>query len=130
VINKIVWEYLEPSGRTSLPRLYIHLIRVATAPQWQRHGAGTLLCNWGIDVAQKHKLQIGLLATPSGQALYSQLGWKELTRAVVQMPKEKEKESVSMMVMKWYPKEESIFAQALGGVYKFGEVLGRTLCSN
>ena len=73
VIDKIVWKYLEPTERTTLPRTYIHLIRVATSPQWQRHGAGTLLCNWGIDVARKHKLQIGLLATPSGYGLYTQL---------------------------------------------------------
>jgi len=126
VINKIVWEYLEPTDRTTLPRSYIHLIRVATSPKWQRHGAGTMLCKWGIDVAQKHRLQIGLLATPSGWALYSQLGWKELTRAVVRMPEEKE--SVSMTVMKWYPKEDSLFAQTLGGVYRLGEALGLTLC--
>jgi hypothetical protein len=126
VITKIVWKYLEPSDRSSLPRTYIHLIRVATSPQWQRHDAGTLLCNWGLHVAQEHKLQIGLFATPSGEALYKQLGFKELTKALVQMPEEKG--SVSMTVMKWYPKEEGIVAQVLEGVHEWGSALGRALC--
>lgn len=84
------------------------------------------MCNWGFDVAQKYNLQIGLFATPSGEDLYTKLGFKELTKAFVQMPDEKE--SVSMTVMKWYPKEEGFFAQALGGIWKIGEVLGRTFC--
>lgn len=102
------------------------MIRVATtSPKWQRHGAGTLLCNWGIDVAQEHNLQIGLLATPSGQGLYTKLGFKELIRAYVQMPEEKD--SVSMTVMKWYPKGDSIVAQVMGAVWKTGQGL-RQLC--
>lgn len=104
IISRITWDILEPTDRTTLPRTYIHLIRVATSPKWQRHGAGTLLCSWGIDVAQRHNLQIGLFATPSGRGLYTKLGFKKLTTAFVQMPDEKE--SVSMTVMKWFPKGE------------------------
>ncbi|OKL62720.1 hypothetical protein UA08_01364 [Talaromyces atroroseus] len=114
IISRITWEYLEPTDRTTLPRTYIHLIRVATSPQWQRHGAGTLLCNWGIDVAQKHNLQIGLFATPSGRGLYTKLGFQKLTTAFVQMPEEKE--NVSMTVMKWYPQPQKAPGQALNAV--------------
>lgn len=57
-------------------------------------------------MAQRHKLQIGLYATPAGRGLYTKLGFKKLATAFVQMPDEKE--SVSMTVMKWYPKPEGV----------------------
>lgn len=126
IVNPLVWKYLEPTERTSLPRSYIHLIRVATSPLWQRHGAGTLLCNWGIDVAQKHSLQIGLLASPMGQGLYAKLGFKVLKVALVRMPEEKE--GVDVTFMKWYPEGKGLLAQVYGSAGMIGQVLGRMLC--
>jgi hypothetical protein len=32
IISEITWRILEPTDRTSVPRTYIHLIRVATSP--------------------------------------------------------------------------------------------------
>lgn len=52
-------------------------------------------------IADKHKLAIGLFATPSGHSLYKELGFKELKMITVQMPNENE--SVTMACMKWRP---------------------------
>lgn len=101
IINNARRKYLEPSGRKNGPLSYLHLTRLATYPKWQRHGAGTLLSQWGIDVADKQNLNIGLFASPSGEALYKELGFKEL-QIVVQMPGEEE--SVAVACMKRVPR--------------------------
>ena len=126
IVNPIVWKYLEPTDREAPPRTYIHLIRVATSPKWQRHGAGTLLVNWGIKLTQNLSLRIGLLATPSGHGLYAKLGFKDIKTTYVRQPHDDE--SASMEAMLWYSKEEGILGQVAGSIHKFGMTLGQ-LCN-
>ena len=52
-------------------------------------------------MADSKKLAIGVFATPSGETLYKELGFKELKRVTVQIPGEEE--SVSEVCMKWEP---------------------------
>ena len=89
-----------PQGRKKNQLPYIHLTRLATRPEWQRHGAGTKLSKWGIKLAEKHGLDIGLFATPSGRTLYRELGFTEMKQIKVQM--KGEDESVSMTCMRLY----------------------------
>ncbi|KAN0091697.1 hypothetical protein V8E51_017544 [Hyaloscypha variabilis] len=102
IVNEARRTYLEPSGRENGPLSYLHCTRLATDPRWQRHGAGTLLSKWGLDVANDQTLAIGLFATPSGESLYTELGFELLTRITVQMPEEEE--SVTIACMKCEPK--------------------------
>jgi hypothetical protein len=55
-------------------------------------------------VADDQGLAIGLFATPSGENLYTELGFEILTRITVQMPGEDE--SVTVACLKREPKSK------------------------
>lgn len=77
---------------------HIHLKIMATHPDYRRRGAGTKLCNWGIDIAEKNQTYISVFASPMGEKLYSRLGFKELAVVVVQVEGEEEKVSILAML--------------------------------
>lgn len=77
---------------------HIHLRILATHPDYWRRGAGTKLCNWGIDLAEKHRTYISVFASPMGEKLYAQLGFKKLAVVVVQVKGEEEKVNISAML--------------------------------
>lgn len=77
---------------------HIHLKILATHPDYRRRGAGTKLCNWGIDLAEKNRAYISVFASPMGEKLYARLGFKELAVVVVQVKGEEEKVSISAML--------------------------------
>lgn len=77
---------------------HIHLKILATHPDYWRRGAGTKLCNWGIDLAEKNRTYISVFASPMGEKLYARLGFKELAIVVVQVKGEEEKVSISAML--------------------------------
>jgi len=76
ILNATRRKYLETSDRKDGPLSYLHLKRLRVHPKWQRHGAGTLLSKWGIDIAKEQSLDIGLYAMPMGENLYKALGFK------------------------------------------------------
>jgi GNAT superfamily N-acetyltransferase len=59
-----------------LGRNYFQLQLLATRPQFQRQGAATQLCYWGIEVARRTGFAIAVFASPMGRTLYSHLGFK------------------------------------------------------
>lgn len=77
---------------------HIRLRILATHPDYRRRGAGTKLCNWGIDLAEKNQTYISVFASPMGKKLYARLGFKELAIVVVQAEGEEEKISISAML--------------------------------
>lgn len=77
---------------------HIHLKILATHPDYRRRGAGTKLCNWGIDLAKKNQTYISVFASPMGEKLYAHLGFKELAVVVVQVKGEEEKVSITAML--------------------------------
>ena len=58
------------------------LNQVKTLPAQQRKGAGSLLLQWGMELADREGLKVCLEATPFGLRLYEKFGFE--TRAVVE----------------------------------------------
>jgi ribosomal protein S18 acetylase RimI-like enzyme len=77
------------------------MTRLATLPKYQRHGLGTALTNWGLEICQQRNISAGLFSTSIAKQLYDHLGFKLLKDIVVQVPGEEEK--VVMACMKWDP---------------------------
>jgi predicted N-acetyltransferase YhbS len=61
---------------TQLGRNYFQLQILATDPQFQRQGAASELCRWGIEVARRTGFAIGVFASPMGKELYGHVGFK------------------------------------------------------
>ncbi|KAJ4367028.1 hypothetical protein N0V83_007558 [Neocucurbitaria cava] len=76
----------------------IHLRILATHPDWQRHGAGTKHCNWGLDLAYDHRIPVTVLSSPLGGQLYTYLKFETLGFFKVQVEGEEEKLSIGAMV--------------------------------
>ena len=47
----------------------VQLYHLATHPDYQRHGAGTRLLNWGLELAMREKKPITLFGSPMGTKL-------------------------------------------------------------
>lgn len=78
----------------------LHLRVLGTHPDYQRHGAGTQHCKWGVKLAQEHKVPITLFAGPLGQGLYSHIGFTLLANLTIQVEGEEEKMSMGVMIYK------------------------------
>src|SRR5438067_1939783 len=63
----------------------IHLWLLATHPNFRRCRAGTMLCNWGQDLAAENGWPVTVLASPMGKALYEELGYRLVGSTVVQI---------------------------------------------
>lgn len=83
----------------------IQLQILATHPDYQRLGAGTLLVDEGIRLADASALAISVFASPMGARLYSKLGFK--SRASVVVRAEGEAEFVNVEAMVYEPKERA-----------------------
>lgn len=76
---------------------YLHLQCIGTDPDFQRHGAGTLLINWGIRTARQHGLWTGLFASPLGELLYARLGFESVGDVTVRVEGQDEEIGVKAM---------------------------------
>lgn len=56
----------------------IVLNQVKTLPAFQRKGAGSLLMEWGVELAKRENLKICLEATGFGLPLYNKFGFKNV----------------------------------------------------
>lgn len=86
---------------------YLHLRILATHPDFQRRGAASALCRWGIEHAGERKQPVTVFASPMGQKLYIYLGFEYLGTVPVQVEGEDEKLSIGAMVYS-YPDEADI----------------------
>ncbi|KAK7703215.1 hypothetical protein SLS64_009191 [Diaporthe eres] len=77
---------------------HLHLRILATHPDFQRRGAASALCRWGIDYAGERKQPVTLFASPMGQKLYTHLGFDYLGTVPVQVEGEDEKLSIGAMI--------------------------------
>ncbi|KAI7779891.1 hypothetical protein LA080_000214 [Diaporthe eres] len=64
---------------------HLHLRILATHPDFQRRGAASALCRWGIEYAGERKQPVTLFASPMGQKLYTYLGFDYLGTSVRMM---------------------------------------------
>ena len=85
---------------------HLHLRILATHPDWQRHGAATMHCDWGMDLADAHKVPVTILSSPMGSKLYSHLGFETLAHFTVQVEGEEEKLSIGVMIRKYEENED------------------------
>lgn len=75
----------------------IFLMNLLTHPDYQRHGAGTLLVDRGLEEANASRSVLSLLASPMGKPLYTHLGFEDLGAAVVHVEGEEERLCVNAM---------------------------------
>ncbi|KAG6354228.1 hypothetical protein INS49_004832 [Diaporthe citri] len=86
---------------------HLHLRILATHPDFQRRGAASALCRWGVEYAGERKQPGTLFASPMGRKLYTYLGFKYLGTVPVQVEGEDEKLSIGAMMYS-YPDEGDI----------------------
>ncbi|RYP14775.1 hypothetical protein DL765_006152 [Monosporascus sp. GIB2] len=67
-------------------RRHVYLGSMAVHPDHRRRGAGRLLAQWGIDIAEQLKLPIYLEATFEGVPLYDSVGFKRVSHEKVVLP--------------------------------------------
>ena len=76
----------------------MYLSGLYTEPQFQGKGAGRLLKDWGLELARRSDVPVGLIANyPRSVAIYKHWGFQELE--VVRMQKEGEEEHVDISVL-------------------------------
>ncbi|KAF4125980.1 Ribosomal protein S18 acetylase RimI [Geosmithia morbida] len=69
---------IEIMGRR--PHIYCHVI--AVKQEHQRRGAGRMLTQWGLDLAEQLRLPIYLESSPQAERLYRKLGFFEVDNVV------------------------------------------------
>jgi GNAT superfamily N-acetyltransferase len=84
----------------------IHLRILATHPDYQRRGAGTRHCDWGLDLADEHKIPTTVLSSPGGAKLYLHLGFETLGHFTVQVDGEEDKLSIGAMIRRYENDED------------------------
>lgn len=96
-LNKAFTEYFSKYGGNQL-----HLWLLATHPDFRRHGAATMLCNWGLDKAQESTKNgvLSVFASPLGKRLYERLGFETLGSFLIQVDGEEEKLRIECMLSK------------------------------
>jgi ribosomal protein S18 acetylase RimI-like enzyme len=76
----------------------LHLMVLATHPDYQNRGAGAMHCRWGMSLAKEKDLRVTLFASPMGEGLYTYLGFKTVGHVVIQVDGEEEKIETPAMV--------------------------------
>lgn len=77
---------------------HFHLQVLATHPDFQRKGAGSMLVIWGTRKAERTGMAISLFASPMGQMLYTNLGFEVVERVTVNADEEEEWVTLSAMI--------------------------------
>ena len=85
----------------------ISLLTLATLPEYQRRGAGRMLCEWGLAMAKEEGVAVTLFSSPIAQRLYAKLGFKEVGTVHVQVEGEKEFIEFSAMIWEREKKKKS-----------------------
>jgi hypothetical protein len=84
-----------------LGRQYFQLQILATHPDFQRQGAGSALCDWGLRISQLTGLVVSVFASPMGRLLYGRLGFT--TVGSVRIGAQGETEHVILTAMVYLP---------------------------
>jgi len=74
---------------------------LATHPDHQRRGAGSALCNWGMQVAKELNVAISVFASPMGKQLYRHLGFNSLASITIKV--QEEDDFVTLEAMAYIP---------------------------
>jgi GNAT superfamily N-acetyltransferase len=98
--NEMMQEAKSRLFDTPFGQHYFQLQVLATHPQYQRLGAGSALCNWGLKMARLENLSVAVFASPMGRKLYSALGFEPVSNVIIQAPGEEEFINIKAMVYK------------------------------
>ena len=74
---------------------------LATSPKFQRIGAGSMLCKWGIELAERTGMSISVFASPMGRKVYAKLGFCRVRDVIVQA--ETEDQRIVLTAMAYEP---------------------------
>lgn len=77
---------------------HCHLRILATHPDFQRRGAASALCRWGMENARERGVPVTVLASPMGEKIYGHLGFQYLGSVPVQVEGEEGKLSIGCWV--------------------------------
>lgn len=58
----------------------MELDNMAVDPDHFRHGYGSLLCRYGMNIAKEDKIDVGIIAAAMGFKLYEALGFESLVK--------------------------------------------------
>ena len=84
----------------------IHLWLLATHPDFRRRGVGTMLCNWGTEKAIEKGWVLTVLASPMGNKLYQELGYKLVGQFTIRADHEDESLEIYCLVKKTKESEQ------------------------
>lgn len=87
----------------------LHLQILATHPKYQRRGAGRLLCEWGLRLAEIASVPITVFASPMGSSLYQKSGFVSVSNVRIKAM-EDDHDGVVLAAMTFIPKS---FANAM-----------------
>lgn len=78
----------------------LHLWMLITHPNFRRRGAGTELCNWGVEeAARRGGWILTVMASPMGKNLYDHLGYNLVGYGTAQVDGEVEKVDIYALEM-------------------------------
>ena len=78
----------------------MELDNMAVNPDYFRHGYGTLLCRYGIDIAQKDQFPVGIIAAEMGAKLYTELGFETAVKVTLTDERPSKEAKVDFWVQK------------------------------
>ena len=78
----------------------LELVYLFTHPDYMRHGFGSALVKWGMNLAkEQHLPAIPVSASEMGMLLYARLGFKHLEQMVLRAPGDTEPLTLDFMVL-------------------------------
>lgn len=82
---------------------HLYLGTLATHPDYQRRGAGSMLLQYGLNVAEEESLGLSLFASPMGHPVYAAKGYNVTDVLKIQVEGEDEwVEEVAMWNDQWF----------------------------
>jgi GNAT superfamily N-acetyltransferase len=78
----------------------VYLSILMTHPDYRRHGAGTMLTDWGVEHAKEKGWPVTVCASPMGRLLYAHLGFRVIATEEVRVDDEEEVLRTTIMVLK------------------------------
>jgi len=85
VFKAVVEAAINSHFRAEYGERYLLLHNLGTHPEYERRGAASALVQWGLGLADREGLPIGLFATEAGLRLYLNMGFKVLGETVFQV---------------------------------------------
>ncbi|KAH8812981.1 hypothetical protein F5884DRAFT_319900 [Xylogone sp. PMI_703] len=80
---------------------HMELDNMAVDPTFFRHGYGTKLCQYGMNIAKEDSVPIGVIAAAMGAKLYEHLGFETIIKEIVTDERAGMEDTVDFWVQTW-----------------------------